>query len=121
VSSVPPSIKTRQVGTPPVVVVSLTGEHDTSTAGNLEQTLMPLVLSGSPVVVDLSGLTFAESAILGILVMAAKVAQREGFGVVAPPESPAARLFDLVDARAVFAVYPTVEMAVDRWRDRAAG
>lgn len=50
-----------------LTVVTISGEHDLSTAPNLRRRLDALLDQGSPVVVDLSPATFVDSSILGAL------------------------------------------------------
>jgi anti-anti-sigma factor len=101
------------VGTPAVSVVALIGDHDFSTTVELQRTLVSLIEEGRPVVVDLSGVSFAQSTILSALILASKQADRTRFVVVAPPNRPAARLLDLIDAGAIFPVFEALEPAVD--------
>jgi anti-anti-sigma factor len=97
---------------PPVRVVGLSGEHDVSTAADLERSLAFAVDSGDPVVVDLRHATFADSAILGTIIRAHRRAGRRCFAVVMPPPGEVARLFDLVDARSILVTFPTLRLAV---------
>src|SRR5690242_14153540 len=116
----PPLITTTSLGSPPVAVVALAGDHDVSTHSRLERELLPLVVAGEPVVVDLTELGFAESATLGILVMAAQAADPGKFAVVASRGTPAARLLDLIDAQAIFRIFPTRDLAVEWCRHGGA-
>ena len=56
-----------------------------------------------------------DSSILGALIRASETADglgKEGVAVVAPPSSAAARLFDLVGAEDMLAVFPSREPAL---------
>jgi anti-anti-sigma factor len=112
VLSAPPRVVARRIGDPPTRVVGLSGEHDVSTAPDLERALTFAVASGDPVVVDLRHATFADSAILGTIIRAQKQAGRRCFAVVMPPPGEVARLFDLVDARSILVTFPTLRLAV---------
>ena len=82
-------------------LVHLEGEHDVSSAPHLRETLDRLYETGSYVVVDLTWATFIDSTILGELIRAylrTGESPNEKMAIVAPPGSPAAKLFDLVDA-----------------------
>jgi anti-sigma B factor antagonist len=107
-----PRITTTHLADGSVWLVQVEGDHDASTVADLDAKLRPLLEGGEAVVVDLSRASFAESAILGSLIMAAKRGERHGFAVVAPPGSAAARLLDATGARAFFAVYPTRAAAI---------
>jgi anti-anti-sigma factor len=109
-----PGISVMSVGEPAVALVALVGEHDLSSCRELEQALTQLLSDGQSVVIDLTELRFAESAILGTLIVVEARAGRGRFAVVAPPETPAARLLDLVDARTIFTTFPT-RMAAIEW------
>lgn len=66
---------------------------------------------------DLSHATFIDAAILRTLVdahRAAAVTGAAGVAVVAPPSSTAARLFDVVHASNVLAIFPSLDAAAGR-------
>jgi anti-sigma B factor antagonist len=63
-----------------VTVVSITGEHDLSTAPELRRQLRKLVGEGSAIVVDLSKATFVDSSILGVILDARRRAADDGLG-----------------------------------------
>jgi anti-anti-sigma factor len=113
VLSAPPRVVARRISDPPTRVVGLSGEHDVSTAADLERALAHAVASGAPVVVDLRRATFADSAILGTIIGANMQAGRRCFAVVMPPPGAVARLFDLVDARSILVTFATLGLAVD--------
>ncbi len=72
----------------------LAGEHDLSTAPQLEQALAEIEQGGSDVIVDFSQAAFIDSTTLrAVLVHAAKPSER--VVVVAPPGGAPRRLFDL--------------------------
>jgi anti-anti-sigma factor len=112
VLSAPPRVVARHIGAPPTRVVGLSGEHDVSTAPELERALTFALAPGDPVVVDMRHATFADSAILGTIIRAHKQAGRRRFAVVMPPPGEVARLFDLVDARSILVTFPTLRLAV---------
>jgi anti-anti-sigma factor len=113
VVSAPPRVVARRISDPPARVVGLSGEHDLSTAADVERALAFADATGDPVVVDLRHATFADSAILGTIIRASKHAGRRGFAVVMPPPGEVAKLFDLVDARSVLVTFPTLRTAVE--------
>jgi anti-sigma B factor antagonist len=63
-----------------LTVVSITGEHDLSTAPELRRRLRKLVGEGSAIVVDLSQATFVDSSILGVILDARRRADEDGSG-----------------------------------------
>ena len=71
-----------------------------------------MVADGDPLVVDLSAVTFAESAVLGVLLRVRHDLPEHRFAVVAAPGSQPDRLFDLVDARSIVPVFRTRDAAV---------
>ena len=111
--STPPRVLARRISDPPTRVVGLSGEHDVSTAPELERALAMAVASGDPVVVDLRRTTFADSSILGTIIRASTQAGRHRFAVVMPPPGEVTRLFDLVDARSILVTCRTLRRAVD--------
>ena len=111
--SISPQIVARRIFDPPTRVVALSGEHDLSTAKDLEQALTSAVASGDAVIVDLRRVTFADSSVHCVILDAHARAGRGAFAVVLPPFGAVARLFELLDARAVLVTFPTLRPAID--------
>ena len=91
-------------------VVRLEGEHDASSGVNLSRELEEALQPGADVIVDLSDADFIDSSILGVLVKAHQVAEVSAgvrLAVVAPPGTPAGKLFDLVGARDFIPTFPS--------------
>lgn len=63
-----------------VSVVAVTGEHDLSSAPELERHLEAAVAEGTPIVVDLSEATFIDSSILRTLISGRERAHQAGLG-----------------------------------------
>jgi anti-anti-sigma factor len=95
------------------VIVELVGEHDLSTHGDVERALMEIA-SGDACIIDLSPTTFIDSSILTVLVQATT---REGACastvVVAPPDTAAARLFEITQATSIVTVCSSLDEALD--------
>ncbi|HKV69065.1 MAG TPA: STAS domain-containing protein [Gaiellales bacterium] len=95
-------------------VVELVGEHDVSTVASLADALERIGREDARIV-DLSAATFIDSSILTTLVGAAS---RDGGAaatvMVAPPGSPAARLFALTQAAAAMSIYESADVALAR-------
>jgi anti-anti-sigma factor len=86
-------------------VVSLRGEHDLATAGEVEQTIR--AIDGN-VLVDLSDCSFIDSSVIGVLFAANQGLEREGryLEVVVPPANAnVARTLALVRMRDVIVVH----------------
>jgi anti-sigma B factor antagonist len=95
-----------------VVVLVLLGEHDLSTAPDVRAAVDEAVGSGRDVIVDLAQTEFIDSSILGVLVSGYRSATAEpeshrSFAVVARPDGPVTRLFELVAISDLIRVYPT--------------
>lgn len=106
-----PRVNIRRV--PGAVVVELVGEHDLSTHGDVERALMEIA-SGEACIIDLSSATFIDSSILTVLVHATtREAACASAVVVAPPDSAAARLFEITGATTVVTVCSSLDEALD--------
>ena len=95
-----------------VIVVTLRGEHDLSTAPAVRGELEQAVATGSAIVVDMTQTAFIDSSILGVLVegyrtLIADPGAARGFAVAATPGGPVTRLLDLVAVSDLVQVYPT--------------
>jgi anti-anti-sigma factor len=103
---------------PGVRVVVLKGEHDISSAGALRLALAGAREAGRAVVVELSVVSFIDSAILGVIVAGLRDCRSEGrgFAVVASssPEEAVPRLLGMTGLRAVFPVYESRAIAMER-------
>jgi anti-anti-sigma factor len=95
-------------------VIEVVGEHDLSTVASLDAALGTIGPEEARIV-DLSAATFIDSSILTTLVGAAS---RDGGAsatvMVAPPGTPAARLFALTHAAAAMSIYESTEVALAR-------
>jgi anti-anti-sigma factor len=65
---------------PGVEVIIVTGEHDISTAPELERRLEAALESGHAVVIDLLGTTFIDSTVLRVLICAREQASERSIG-----------------------------------------
>jgi anti-sigma B factor antagonist len=82
-----------------VWLIDLIGEHDLSTVPAVSGALDEVFATGTRIVIDLSETTFIDSTTIGTLVDAQRRADDnpdESLIVVAPPESQARAVFDLV-------------------------
>jgi anti-anti-sigma factor len=97
-----------------MAVVALVGEHDLSTAPDVDAALK---LPKAGLVVDLSPTTFLDSSILGVVLAAARSAEQRQvpFTVVIPDDSgsPARRIFDLTGLASALSVTTDLAAAVD--------
>lgn len=90
----------------PQTLVTLSGEADFASAGRLHEVLTAQVPAGArDVVVDASGLSFADSASVRVLVLAGKaLRERGGTLVLLRPQPPVARVLELMGADELLAV-----------------
>jgi anti-sigma B factor antagonist len=63
-----------------LTVLTITGEHDLSTAPDLRRQLDALIADQTPVVIDLSPASFVDSSILGVILDAKRRAADIGIG-----------------------------------------
>jgi anti-sigma B factor antagonist len=101
---------------PGVEIVTVTGEHDLSSAPELERILDEAFSAGGPVAVDLLGTTFIDSTVLRILICAREEAKHRGVGFrVALGETTGhgvRRLLELTGMEHRLATAPTRESAI---------
>lgn len=97
-----------------VWLLSLHGEHDIATQPSLREQLGHVRAAGGPIVVDLSGAGFVDSAIIGALLEGAEAGS--AVSVVAPPGSVARRLADLVRLADALPVYDDLTAGIDAAR-----
>ena len=87
-------------------VITLSGEVDLSTIAELSD-LVTAQLAGGTVhlTIDVSGMSFADSASMRVLMLAAMTLRKRGGGLVLLRPGPAlARLLDIMDADQVITV-----------------
>ncbi|HEY3763887.1 MAG TPA: STAS domain-containing protein [Gaiellales bacterium] len=101
---------------PGVEVVTVTGEHDLSTAPELKRQLDAALASGAAVVVDLMQTTFIDSTVLRVLILAREDAGERGIAFrVALGESTGygvRRLLELTGMEQRLATAPTRAAAI---------
>jgi anti-sigma B factor antagonist len=104
------SVSTR----PSHMLVSLTGECDTTTAPHLLNTLMAQAAAGTlRVVIDLSGLRFIDSAgIHALLNGRSALAQNQGTLALASPQRIVARVLELTGIGQLIPIHQTVAEAM---------
>jgi anti-anti-sigma factor len=106
-------VYSERIPDPPTWIIGLEGEHDLATSRSVADAIERALEDGDAVVVDLSRVTFAESAILGVLLDARQRAPERRFAVVVRPGSQPDRLFDLVDARSIVRIFAARDAAVE--------
>ena len=79
-AAVQPGEITVERGNSGVVVVSLAGEHDLSTAPTLREQLEEALEHGDPIVVSLSEAEFIDSSIIGVVLDVQRRAEEAGVG-----------------------------------------
>ena len=98
-----------------LAVLTISGEHDLSTAPNLRRRIDGLLDEGTATVVDLSPATFIDSSILGVILDGRRRAAEAniGFAVVRSDGSDAVdRVLDVTGLRAELPVHARREEAV---------
>jgi anti-anti-sigma factor len=123
----------REVGTvrvefasPHTAVVTLVGEHDLNSRLALGATLMRAA-EGRDLLVDLGQCTFADSAIVSLLLGTDRTlgARNRRFDLVIPPESVyVTRLFEITGIAELFRIHTSLEAALASMaqpRDMAPG
>jgi anti-sigma B factor antagonist len=96
-----------------VAVVTISGEHDLSTAPGLGRRLKRLTGDSSPIVVDLSGATFIDSSILGAILAARRRAGADRFAVVNSGSAEAVRrVLEVTGLKAALPVHEVRDEAV---------
>jgi anti-sigma B factor antagonist len=98
-----------------LAVLTISGEHDLSTAPNLRRRLNALLEEGTSMVIDLSPATFIDSSILGVILDGRRRADEAqiGFAVSRSDGSDAVdRLLEVTGLRAELPVHARREEAV---------
>jgi len=107
----PGSIRVERKGSAPWVL-ELHGEHDLSTVEAIHAQLAPIADRGEAAVVDLSQVTFIDSAVLTELVVSRRGQDGARLALVAPPGGFPARVLDLLQLDRVIAVYESRDEAL---------
>lgn len=97
-----------------IAVLSISGEHDLSTAPDLRARLDALIEAGDPVIVDLSPATFVDSSILGAILDARRRAQDAGNGLAVAQcdgTDAVARVLEITGLREELPVHASLEAA----------
>jgi anti-sigma B factor antagonist len=100
-----------------VVVVSLKGEHDLTTAPVLRERTEEAIERGSSLTVDLTPAEFIDSSIIGVVLEARRRAEEAGVGFAAALEGgdPAVRrVLEVTGLDSNLPVHDSVETAIER-------
>jgi anti-sigma B factor antagonist len=98
-----------------LAVLTVSGEHDLSTAPNLRRRLDGLLDERSSVIVDLSPATFIDSSILGVILDGKRRATEAGLGFAvlqSKGAEPVVRVLDVTGLRAELPVHSGRDEAV---------
>jgi anti-anti-sigma factor len=86
-------------------LISLGGEHDLATSGELRAVISDAFCSRSEVLLDLCDASFVDSAVIGAILDAydesSRQADEEAFLVIAQPGTPPRRVLDLLGADSI--------------------
>jgi anti-sigma B factor antagonist len=99
-----------------LAVLTISGEHDLSTAPNLRRRLDGLIEEGTSTIVDMSPATFIDSSILGVILDGRRRASDAsiGYAVVRSNGSDAVdRVLEVTGLRSELPVYARREEAID--------
>ena len=95
------------------LVAAVGGRLDGATAPQLDDRIAELVRAGQPTVLDLSGLTYASSAGLRVLLKFAKQAKASRVRLVLSGLTPAVKeVFDISGFTAIFEIKPDRDQAL---------
>ena len=116
---IPPNVRTGELALerndPGVAVLTISGEHDLSTAPNLRRRLDGLLGEGVATVLDLSSATFIDSSILSVILNGRRRAgeAKIGFAVARTNASDAVdRVLEVTGLRAELPVHARREEAI---------
>ncbi len=96
------------------VEIDVRGEVDLATAPLLRETLYDAIAQGhSPIVLDLSAVTFIDSTALGVLIGAQERSDGQGTELrMIVSESRIMKIFEITGLTDLFSIFPTVAQAV---------
>ena len=104
-------------------LLGLRGEHDLSTRQSVLAALECVIAPSATVIVDLSTTEFIDSSVLNALIAAHKRAERTPgttLTVVATPDTPPARVLEMIDVGALFPIFASLDEAIHAPRLQAA-
>jgi anti-sigma B factor antagonist len=102
-------LEARDVRDPATRHLLVAGELDLTNAGELETAVAEAAVDGHAIALDLSEVTFVDSAALHALFRTSRSLGPHGFGLVVPTGSPLERAFDIVGLPKLVPVRPTLE------------
>lgn len=88
-----------------VAVLTVTGEVDLATARRLEEAVERALVPGTPLIVDLAGVEFIDSAGSRALALAERAASARGARLLVIPSATVARVFRIGGLEALFDLY----------------
>ncbi len=107
-----------------ISVVAISGEHDLNTAPQLRQRLEEQIDAGGGVVVDLTGASFVDSSILGVILEGVRRSSDTGVGFAvahADGSQAVTRVLEITGLRAELPVHASREEAVEAASRAPAG
>ena len=100
-----------------MVIVTLTGEHDLTTAPLLRERVEEAIGGRSGVLIDLTHAEFIDSSIIGVVLEGRRRAEEEGIGFAAALEGGDAavrRVLEVTGLDTNLPVHPSVDAAHDQ-------
>ncbi len=102
-------------------VIAVQGDLDLATAPQLKWMLVDALEEGhSRLVLDLKDSTFMDSTALGVLVGVSRSLAENGSLAIVCANAKLLKIFELSGMDGVFAIYPSLDDALDHARPRAA-
>ena len=96
-----------------VAVLLVAGEVDLATAPRLGQAIDEAMTPGAPLIVDLSGVEFIDSAGLRSLALAERTAAEFGGRLLIVPSPAASRVFEITGLTSAFELCQDLDAALD--------
>jgi anti-sigma B factor antagonist len=104
-----------------ISVISAEGDLDLSTAPRLKSMLLDSLASGhSEILVDLSMVTFMDSTALSVLVGVKRRLEQDAWLAIVCDRQNVLQVFEFSGTDAAFAIYPTLQDALEDANEHAA-
>jgi anti-sigma B factor antagonist len=100
-----------------VVIVSLSGEHDLTTAPTLRERVQEAIGMKGGLLIDLTNAEFIDSSIIGVVLEGQRLAEENGLGFAAALEGgdPAVRrVLEVTGLDTNLPVHPSIDAAMER-------
>lgn len=99
-----------------IEILSVSGEIDLSTAPRLGLAVADAVADGVPLVLDLTGVSFLDSAGARVLALAERAGVAQGAPLLLVPSEFVSRVFEIAGLEPAFRLFPALGEAVEAAR-----